>query len=64
MYPIDARQLVCRATLGSNALDPTVPARPSRRLRAKKALGAVLRETSNDRAPAVSTHEAVTARSS
>jgi hypothetical protein len=44
MYPIDTRRLVNRATLGSNALDPTVPDRPSRRLRGRKALAAILRE--------------------
>jgi hypothetical protein len=37
MYPIDARQLISRATLGSNALDPTLPHRPSRRLRVRRA---------------------------
>jgi hypothetical protein len=38
MYLIDAQQLVQRASLGWNALDPTVPDRPSRRHRVKKAL--------------------------
>jgi hypothetical protein len=37
MYPIDARQLVRGGTLGSNALDPTLPQRPSRRFRVKRA---------------------------
>jgi hypothetical protein len=37
MYPLDARQLVRRATLGSHVLDPTLPHRPSRRLWLKSA---------------------------
>jgi hypothetical protein len=36
MYPIDVERMIRRETLGSRALDPTLPYRPSRfrRLRA------------------------------
>jgi len=30
MYPIDVEQLIRRGTVGSRALDPTLPHRPSR----------------------------------
>jgi len=30
MYPIDVQQLIRRGTLGSRALDPTLPYRPPR----------------------------------
>jgi hypothetical protein len=48
MYPIDVQQLIRRGTLGSNALDPTRPHRPSRRLRVKMALAALVRDASGD----------------
>jgi hypothetical protein len=55
MYPIDARQLISRSTHGSNALDPTLPHRPSRRLRAKTAIAAMLRDTRRDNPSAPAT---------
>ena len=58
MYPIDAPQLVRRATLGSHALDPTLPHRPSRRLHGKRALAAVLRAASRDHQGVATTQEA------
>jgi len=38
MYPIDVQQLIRRGTLGSRALDPTLPHRPSRLRRLTAAL--------------------------
>jgi hypothetical protein len=61
MYPIDARQLISRSTHGANALDPTRPHRPSRRLRVKTALVAMLRDTERDDPPASVTNTAACA---
>jgi hypothetical protein len=45
---IDVQHLIRRGTLGANALDPTRPHRLSRRLRVRRALAAVVRDTSCD----------------
>jgi hypothetical protein len=62
MYPIDAGDLVRRGTHGSHALDPTLPHRPSLRLRLKGALATMIGEPSGDDPRAPRTEEAAAAR--
>jgi len=64
MYPIDVPYLIRRGTLGSHALDPTLPYRQPRRLRTQRVLAAVRRATHTGRPAAAATHETASTASS
>ena len=61
MYPINVPQLMRRGTLGSSALDRTLPHRSSRRLGLQRALAAIRRDTPDESLRASGTQKPVSA---